>query len=142
MPFPPQSFFQINSIQTKVLYDLVQRKMALTGTETILDLYCGAGTIGLYLAQNARKVIGGVEAVAAAVWDARRNAELNGIDNARFIHGRAEDEVPKLISRYQVDAVVVDPPLVKAAMGGLYCRHYWPPGSPKSSMYPATPPPH
>lgn len=115
--------------------------MALTGTETILDLYCGAGTIGLYLAQNARKVIGGVEAVAAAVWDARRNAELNGIDNARFIHGRAEDEVPKLISRYQVDAVVVDPPLVKAAMG-LYCRHYWPPGSPKSSMYPATPPPH
>lgn len=105
----PQSFFQINSIQTKVLYDLVQRKMALTGTETILDLYCGAGTIGLYLAQNARKVIG-VEAVAAAVRDARRNAELNGIDNARFIHGRAEEEVPKLISRYQVDAVVVDPP--------------------------------
>ncbi|MDD4518578.1 MAG: 23S rRNA (uracil(1939)-C(5))-methyltransferase RlmD [Limnochordia bacterium] len=106
----PGSFFQVNPRQTKVLYDLVRRRMPLTGTETILDLYCGTGTIGLYLASEAREVIG-VESFAAAVQDAHFNAELNSISNAKFYAGRAEEELPRLMKRYKrIDGVVLDPP--------------------------------
>ena len=106
----PGSFFQVNPEQTKVLYDLVREKMPLTGTETVLDLYCGAGTIGLYLAERANKVIG-VETFAAAVEDARYNAQLNGITNASFYVGKAEDELAKLIKKYKgIDGAVLDPP--------------------------------
>lgn len=106
----PGSFFQVNPVQTKVLYDLVREKMPLSGTETVLDLYCGAGTIGLYLASQAKKVIG-VETFAAAVEDARYNAKLNGISNASFYVGKAEDELPKLIKKYKgIDGAVLDPP--------------------------------
>ena len=106
----PMSFFQVNPLQTKVLYDLVRERLKLSGRETVLDLYCGAGTIGLYLADRAGRVIG-VESVAAAVEDARRNAELNGITNADFFAGRAEEELPRLVRRFgTIDAAVVDPP--------------------------------
>lgn len=106
----PGSFFQVNPIQTKVLYDLIRERMPGTGTETILDLYCGAGTIGLYLAGNVKKVVG-VETFAAAVEDARYNARLNGIDNAEFHVGKAEEQVPKLLKKNRkIDGVVLDPP--------------------------------
>ncbi len=106
----PGSFFQVNPVQTKVLYDLVRERMQLTGTETILDLYCGAGTIGLYLASEVKEIIG-VETFAAAVEDARYNAKLNGITNAKFLVGKAETELPRLLKEYKrIDGVVVDPP--------------------------------
>jgi len=106
----PLSFFQVNPVQTRVLYDLVRQNLRLTGAETVLDLYCGAGTIGLYVAAQAGQVIG-VESVSAAVEDARRNAELNGIANAEFHVGRAEEELPKLIQKHTaIDAAIVDPP--------------------------------
>ena len=106
----PGSFFQVNPIQTRVLYDLVRERMELTGHERILDLYCGAGTIGLYLASEAREVIG-VETFAGAVEDARYNARLNGIKGARFHVGKAEELLPKLMQKHKgIDGVIVDPP--------------------------------
>lgn len=106
----PGSFFQVNPVQTKVLYDLVKERIPLSGTEMVLDLYCGAGTIGLYLAAEAKEVIG-VETFAAAVEDARYNAELNEIKNAEFIVGKAEEQLPKLIKKHKrIDGVVLDPP--------------------------------
>ena len=84
---------------------------ALAGTETVLDLYCGIGTISLYLARRAAHVIG-VEIVPQATEDARRNAELNDIHNAEFFTGRAEKVVPELVRQKNIraDVVVVDPP--------------------------------
>jgi len=106
----PGSFFQVNPVQTKVLYDLVRERMALRGSETILDLYCGAGTIGLYLASEVKGVIG-VESFAAAVEDARYNAGLNGIKGATFHVGKAEEIVPKLMKKHQrIDGAILDPP--------------------------------
>ncbi|HBN94747.1 MAG TPA: 23S rRNA (uracil(1939)-C(5))-methyltransferase RlmD [Firmicutes bacterium] len=106
----PGSFFQVNPIQTKVLYDLVREGMQLSGCETIFDLYCGAGTIGLYLASEVKEVIG-VETFAAAVEDARYNAELNGIQVAKFHVGKAEDILPKLTNKHEtIDGAILDPP--------------------------------
>lgn len=106
----PRSFFQVNSQQTKVLYDEVRRLASLTGRETVLDVYCGTGTIGLYLAKEAKQVVG-VEVIADAVKDARYNAELNGICAAEFIEGKAEEVVPGLVRRLgTVHVAVVDPP--------------------------------
>ncbi|WP_286946557.1 23S rRNA (uracil(1939)-C(5))-methyltransferase RlmD [Acetobacterium sp. UBA5834] len=107
----PNSFFQVNSLQTEKLYDAIKSAAALTGTETIFDLYCGTGTIGLYLAAQAKQVIG-IESVGDAVLDARENAGLNQIDNARFFLGRAEDEMLKIIKDEGVkpDLIVLDPP--------------------------------
>jgi 23S rRNA (uracil1939-C5)-methyltransferase len=106
----PRSFFQVNPIQTEVLYKKTLQYAALTGTETVFDLYCGIGTISLYLARYAGKVIG-VESVAAAIEDARQNAKLNNIDNTEFHTGTAEVIVPQLQKKgYQADVVVVDPP--------------------------------
>lgn len=106
----PQSFFQVNTMQTNVLYEKVKEYAELSGKETIFDLYSGTGTIGLYLSPFAHRVIG-VESVGAAVEDARQNAHLNGITNAEFFLGRAEDVVPKLLKDgHNADVVVVDPP--------------------------------
>ncbi|MGI6728379.1 MAG: 23S rRNA (uracil(1939)-C(5))-methyltransferase RlmD [Anaerovoracaceae bacterium] len=106
----PLSFYQVNPIQTEKLYEKVKQYAALNGTETVLDLYCGVGTIGLTLAHQAKKVIG-IESVKAAVLDANRNAVINGIVNAEFICGKAEEELPKLLEQgVQADLVVLDPP--------------------------------
>lgn len=106
----PGSFFQVNPIQTKVLYDLVRERMQLKGTETVVDLYCGAGTIGLYLASEVKEVIG-VETFAAAVEDARYNARLNDVSGATFHVGRAEDVLPQLIRKHKkIDGAILDPP--------------------------------
>jgi len=104
------SFFQVNSMQTKVLYDTARDALNLTGGETVWDLYSGIGTIGLYMARSAGKVIG-VEIVPDAVRDARENAKLNDIDNAVFYEGSAEGIAPILLKDgYTPDVIIVDPP--------------------------------
>ena len=106
----PMSFFQVNPVQTQVLYNKALEYAGLTGNETVFDLYCGIGTIALFLSQKARKVYG-VEIIEDAVRDARRNAELNGIDNVRFEAGEAEMIIPRMYaSGIKADVVVVDPP--------------------------------
>lgn len=107
----PLSFYQVNPIQTNVLYQTALQLADLHGTETVLDLYCGIGTISLFLAQKAKSVFG-VEIVPEAIADAKKNAEANGIQNASFVAGAAEDVIPKLYEteKLQADVVVVDPP--------------------------------
>ncbi|PLR99235.1 23S rRNA (uracil(1939)-C(5))-methyltransferase RlmD [Bacillus sp. T33-2] len=104
------SFYQVNSDQTKVLYDKVLEYAGLTGEETVIDAYCGIGTISLFLAQKAKKVYG-VEIVPEAIEDAKRNAELNGIANAEFAAGAAEAVIPKWYKDgIKAGVLVVDPP--------------------------------
>lgn len=106
----PLSFYQINPEQTRLLYGEALRQAELKGHEQVFDLYCGVGTISLYLARQARSVVG-VEIVPEAIEDARENARLNGLTNTEFYAGKAEVVVPELYARgYKADVVVVDPP--------------------------------
>ncbi len=106
----PRSFYQVNRTQAEVLYALAAEAAALTGEETLLDLYCGTGTIGLSMASKAKNLIG-VEVVAAAVADARRNAERNGVQSARFLCADAGEAARKLRDEgIRPDVVVIDPP--------------------------------
>jgi 23S rRNA (uracil1939-C5)-methyltransferase len=105
-----RSFYQVNPEQTKVLYDQALTYAELTGEETVIDAYCGIGTISLFLAQKAKKVYG-VEIVPEAIADANRNAELNGIKNVKFAVGEAEVVIPNWYKEGIVaDVLVVDPP--------------------------------
>jgi 23S rRNA (uracil1939-C5)-methyltransferase len=106
----PLSFFQVNSIQTEVLYSKALEYANLSGGEVVLDVYCGTGTISLFLSQKAKKVYG-VEIVPEAIENAIINAKENKINNTEFIVGDAEKVIPELI-RQGVNAgvVVVDPP--------------------------------
>jgi 23S rRNA (uracil1939-C5)-methyltransferase len=104
------SFYQVNPVQTKVLYDKALEYADLSGQETVIDAYCGIGTISLFLAQNAKKVFG-VEVVPEAIEDARRNADLNGLTNAEFAAGESEVVIPKWYKEGNAaDVLVVDPP--------------------------------
>ena len=106
----PHSFYQVNHAQTEKLYRLAAQAAALTGKETLLDLYCGTGTIGLSMAHTAGAVIG-VEVVEAAVRDAKKNASANRIRNARFICADAAQAAAQLAGEgTHVDVVVLDPP--------------------------------
>lgn len=106
----PVSFFQVNPVQTEVLYAKAVEYAALTGDQTVLDLYCGIGTISLFLARQAAHVIG-IEWVEEAVRDARINAQRNGVDNVRFIAGDAATHMPRLAADgIALDVVVLDPP--------------------------------
>ena len=105
----PQSFYQVNPTQTSVLYSLAQQYAALTGSESVLDLYCGAGSIGLSMAGHCRRVIG-VESVRPAVLAANRNAVINSIVNAEFICGKAEEVVETKLQGVKADVVILDPP--------------------------------
>ncbi|MDE7298360.1 MAG: 23S rRNA (uracil(1939)-C(5))-methyltransferase RlmD [Lachnospiraceae bacterium] len=109
----PLSFYQVNPRQTRRLYELALAYADLKGSETVWDLYCGIGTISLFLAQRA-KMVYGVEIVPQAIEDARKNAELNGITNAEFFVGAAEEVLPlqyeKSGGAMRADVVVVDPP--------------------------------
>ena len=113
----PLSFFQVNPRQTVKLYSKAMEYADLHGEETVWDLYCGIGTISLFLAQKA-KFVRGVEIVPQAVEDARKNAELNGIRNAEFYTGKAEEVLPEYYEKYErehgekarADVIVVDPP--------------------------------
>jgi len=106
----PLSFYQVNPIQTEKLYQKALEYAALTGKETVIDAYCGIGTISLFLARKAAKVYG-VEVVPQAIEDAKENAKINGIDNAEFITGESEVIIPRLSKLgINADIVVVDPP--------------------------------
>lgn len=106
----PLSFFQVNPIQTEVLYGKALEYANLTGNETVFDAYCGTGTISLFLSQKAKKVYG-VEIIPQAIENAKENARVNGVTNAEFIVGKSEEEIPRLINNgVKADVVVVDPP--------------------------------
>ena len=114
----PLSFYQVNPVQTDKLYGLALEYADLKGNETVWDLYCGIGTISLFLAQKAKQVYG-VEIIPQAIEDAKRNAVLNGFENAEFYVGKAEEILPKYYEEYakthggeraHADVIVVDPP--------------------------------
>ncbi|MDE6313372.1 MAG: 23S rRNA (uracil(1939)-C(5))-methyltransferase RlmD [Lachnospiraceae bacterium] len=107
----PLSFYQVNPVQTKRLYETALEYAGLHGEETVWDLYCGIGTISLFLAQKAKQVYG-VEIVPEAIEDARVNAELNGMTNVEFYVGKAEEVLPELYRKEGIsaDVIVVDPP--------------------------------
>jgi 23S rRNA (uracil1939-C5)-methyltransferase len=105
-----QSFFQVNSGQVEVLYNKALEFADLQGTETVVDLYCGTGTITLFLAQKARLAVG-IEIVPSAIRDAKKNARANHLDNAEFLLGDAAVEMPRLVKDgLRPDVVIVDPP--------------------------------
>ncbi|MFR1103874.1 MAG: 23S rRNA (uracil(1939)-C(5))-methyltransferase RlmD, partial [Acutalibacteraceae bacterium] len=107
----PLSFYQVNPAQTEKLYGTALEYAGLTGNEVVWDLYCGIGTISLFLAQKAKKVYG-VEIVPQAIDDARQNARINGIENVEFFTGKAEEVLPREYEEHKVyaDVIVVDPP--------------------------------
>ncbi|OUQ28988.1 23S rRNA (uracil(1939)-C(5))-methyltransferase RlmD [Lachnoclostridium sp. An131] len=107
----PLSFYQVNPVQTEKLYRTALEYAGLTGGETVWELYCGIGTISLFLARGAGQVYG-VEVVPQAVEDARRNADLNGITNVVFYLGKAEEVLPEKYEKdgIRADVIVVDPP--------------------------------
>ena len=107
----PLSFYQVNPQQTKVLYSKALEYADLKGQELVWDLYCGIGTISLFLAQKAKQVYG-VEIIKEAIDDARRNATLNHMDNVEFFVGKAEEIVPAQYEKTGIhpDVIVVDPP--------------------------------
>ncbi|MCU6687426.1 23S rRNA (uracil(1939)-C(5))-methyltransferase RlmD [Dorea acetigenes] len=114
----PLSFYQVNPAQTEKLYGLALDYACLTGKEIVWDLYCGIGTISLFLAQKAKEVHG-VEIVPQAIEDARQNAQLNEIENVTFYTGKSEEVLPEYYDNYakehpgksaHADVIVVDPP--------------------------------
>ncbi len=106
----PEAFYQVNRTQAERLYDKARSYAALTGGEVLLDLYCGAGTIGLSMAKDCRELVG-VEIIPQAVENAKKNADRNGIGNARFICGDASQAAVQLKGEgIRPDVIVVDPP--------------------------------
>ena len=114
----PLSFYQVNPVQTEKLYGLALDYAGLTGNESVWDLYCGIGTISLFLAKKAKQVYG-VEIVPQAIDDAKNNAKINDITNAEFYVGKAEEVLPEYYKEYEkthngetahADVIVVDPP--------------------------------
>ncbi len=106
----PESFFQVNTLQTRKLYDVVKNYADLGGQETVIDAYCGLGSIALYLSDRASKIYG-IEVVEKAIKDARKNAELNKIENCLFKVGRVEQLLPELVDQgVNLDLLIFDPP--------------------------------
>lgn len=106
----PLSFFQVNPVQTEVLYNKALDYAQLEENDTVFDIYCGIGTISLFLAQKATKVYG-IEIVEDAIKDAKINAKINNLDNVEFYVGKAEEVVPKMYAEGKTaNVVVVDPP--------------------------------
>lgn len=107
----PMSFYQVNPIQTEKLYTIAIEGANLTGEETIFDLYCGIGTIGICASKYVQKIYG-IETVPEAIEDAKENAKINKIENAEFIVGNVEDVLPEFVRKNKTkpDAVFIDPP--------------------------------
>ncbi len=107
----PLSFYQINPTQTEKLYNIALEKAELTGKEILLDLYCGIGTIGIFMAKKVKQVYG-IEIVEDAICDAEENCKLNGITNAKYYAGDTEKLLEKLVEKEKIepDVIVVDPP--------------------------------
>jgi len=106
----PQSFLQVNPMQTQRLYETAREFLAAAPDETVVDAYCGVGTISLLIAGDCRRVVG-VEQVAPAIEDAKANALANGVANAEFLCDNVEEALPRLVANGEViDAIVLDPP--------------------------------
>ena len=107
----PMSFYQVNPIQTEKLYSKAIEYAELSGKETIFDLYCGIGTIGIFASDNVKKIYG-IETIPEAIEDAKENAKINGIQNSEFFIGNVEEVLPELIKERSLsaDVVFIDPP--------------------------------
>ncbi len=104
------SFYQVNPVQTKILYGKAVEYASLTGHETVLDIYCGIGTISVFMSGKAYRVYG-IEEVPEAIEDARQNAKLNKIANTKFICGKGEEVLPTLVEQgIKADVIIMDPP--------------------------------
>ena len=109
----PYSFYQVNPVQAERLYEKAVEYAGIKGGETVLDLYCGVGTIGLFMAKEGAGKVVGIELVKEAVLNANRNAVINGIVNAIYYTGKAEEELPRLREEGEIkkaDVVILDPP--------------------------------
>ncbi|MGJ7919120.1 23S rRNA (uracil(1939)-C(5))-methyltransferase RlmD [Neobacillus sp. LXY-4] len=105
-----RTFFQLNPVQTVKLYDEVKKAAALTGTEKVVDAYCGVGTIGLWLADKAGEVRG-MDIIPESIEDAKKNAKRHGFNNTKYVPGKAEEVLPKWTKKgWKPDVIVVDPP--------------------------------
>ena len=111
----PLSFYQVNPVQTEKLYSLALEYAGLTGQETVWDLYCGIGTISLFLAGSAKKVYG-VEIIPQAIEDAKANAQRNGIQNAEFFFGKAEEVLPAFYEQREPEGAVEVPNVTAGAV--------------------------
>ena len=105
----PQSFMQVNTKASEILYVEALKRLKPNKSEVVLDLYCGIGTLSLMLAKNAKRVIG-VEIIPEAVLNAEKNAKINHINNASFITGSAEDIIKSIVEDEQIDVISLDPP--------------------------------
>lgn len=107
----PMSFYQVNPIQTEKLYSKAVEYAGLTGEETIFDLYCGIGTIGIFASDNVKKIYG-IETIPEAIEDAKENARINNIKNSEFYSGDVEKVLPELIKQRNLsaDVIFIDPP--------------------------------
>ena len=107
----PMSFYQVNPVQTEILYNTAIEYAKLNGNETVLDLYCGIGTIGIFASKYAEKVYG-IEIIENAVKDAKENCLINHVKNAEFYHGEVEEILPKIMDKEKLkpDVIFVDPP--------------------------------
>ncbi|WP_066393663.1 23S rRNA (uracil(1939)-C(5))-methyltransferase RlmD [Neobacillus mesonae] len=105
-----RTFFQLNPVQTLKLYNEVKKAAGLTGKEKVLDAYCGVGTIGLWLADQAAEVRG-MDVISESIEDAKKNAKHHGFTNTKYVPGKAEEVLPKWVKKgWKPDVVVVDPP--------------------------------
>jgi tRNA (uracil-5-)-methyltransferase len=105
-----RTFFQLNPVQTIKLYNEVKKAAALTGSEKVVDAYCGVGTIGLWLANQAGEVRG-MDVIPESIEDAKKNAKHHGFTNTKYVPGKAEEVLPKWVKKgWKPDVVVVDPP--------------------------------
>jgi len=105
----PFSFFQTNTRGAEVLYSTVQKFLGETSGKNVLDLFCGTGSIGIFCASNAKKMVG-IEMVEEAVEKAKNNALKNGVTNAEFYAGKVENILPEILAKDQFDTVIIDPP--------------------------------
>ena len=106
----PLSFFQVNPVQTEVLYNKALEFAKLTGNEKVIDAYCGTGTISLFLSKKSKEVYG-IEIIEPAILNAKENAKINNVNNAEFFVGKSEEVIPDLINKGIIpDVIVVDPP--------------------------------
>ncbi|MCH6267380.1 23S rRNA (uracil(1939)-C(5))-methyltransferase RlmD [Neobacillus citreus] len=105
-----RTFFQLNPVQTVKLYNEVKKAAALTGQEKVVDAYCGVGTIGLWLADQAGEVRG-MDVIPESIEDAKKNAKRHGLNNTKYVPGKAEEVLPKWVKKgWKPDVIVVDPP--------------------------------
>lgn len=107
----PRSFYQVNPVQTEKLYSKAVEYAGLTGEETIFDLYCGIGTIGIFASYNVKKIYG-IETIKEAIDDAKENAKINGVNNSEFFVGDVEKVLPEFIKERNItaDVIFIDPP--------------------------------